>query len=71
MVILLPIVYISLNEKQNITEQTVESNPHTIESNPQTENNQAAVIENTKSIAESILEEWNVNIWSDLQKLFK
>ena len=69
MIILVPLFFIAINE--HFTED------HVIEEIPvivrPDEDILEPVVEDTTgilSIAEGILAEWNVNIWSDLQKLF-
>ena len=72
-IMLAPILYISINE-QYITEDNnaehiladVPTPTDTSEISEPVDENEMAI----QSIAEGILTEWNVNIWSDLQKLF-
>ena len=72
MIILVPLLYIAINEEYITEDTAIEQSPNEIswpvESLPEPD------VEDTTSelsIAEGILVEWNVNIWSDLQKLFK
>ena len=71
-IILLPILFIFISE-QYITESNgTETKPSDV--SPLIVDSSAPVDEDTitiQSIAEGILAEWNINIWSDLQKLFR
>ena len=71
MIISMPLLYISINEKYVTEDIVIEQNPNA--NLWPNEDISESVVEDTnsiQSIAEGILTEWNVNIWSDLQKLF-
>ena len=72
MIILVPLLYIAINDKYVTEDKVIEEIPNgvswPVESLPEPDLEDTASIE---SITEGILAEWNVNIWSDLQKLFK
>lgn len=71
MIISMPLLYISINEKYVTEDIVIEQNPNA--NLWPNEDISEPVVEDTnsiQSIAEGILTEWNVNIWSDLQKLF-
>ena len=71
MIILVPSFYIAINEKYVIEDKVIEQSPNEISwsgespSEPDVEDTTSI-----ESITEGILAEWNVNIWSDLEKLF-
>ena len=71
MIILVPFLYISINEEYVTEDIIIEDIPNaTVRPS---EGLSEPVAEDTTgilTIAEGILAEWNVNIWSDLQKLF-
>ena len=71
MIILVPLLYIAINDKYVTKDIVIEQNP---KANlwPNEELSEPVVQDtnNIQSIAEGILTEWNVNIWSDLQELF-
>lgn len=70
-IILLPILFIFINEEYITQSNSTESIPSVVLQ--PTVDSSAPVDEDTitiQSIAEGILAEWNINIWSDLQKLF-
>ena len=71
MIILVPLLYIAINEKYVTEDKVIEEIPNgvswPVESLPEPDLEDTASIE---SITEGILAEWNVNIWSDLQKFF-
>merc|ERR1711990_22021 len=70
-IILVPLLYIAINEKYVTEDIVIERNPN---ANlwPNEELSEPVVQDTNRmqSIAEGILTEWSVNIWSDLQKLF-
>ena len=71
MIISVPLLYIAINEKYVTEDIVIEQNPNA--NLWPNEDISEPVVEDTnsiQSIAEGILTEWNVNIWSDLQKLF-
>ena len=71
MIILVPLFFIAINEQYFTEDHVIEEIPKMIV-RPD-EDLSEPVVEDTRgilSIAEGILAEWNVNIWSDLQKLF-
>ena len=71
MIILVPLFFIAINEQYFTEDHVIEEIPKMIV-RPD-EGFSEPVVEDTRgifTIAEGILVEWNVNIWSDLQKLF-
>ena len=71
MIILVPFLYISINEKYVTEDIVIERNPNAnLWPNEELSEPVVQDINRMQSIAEGILTEWNVNIWSDLQKLF-
>ena len=71
-IILLPILFIFVNEEYITETNGTETIPSDV--SQLIIDSSAPVDEDTitiQSIAEGILAEWNINIWSDLQKLFR
>ena len=68
---MVPLFFIAINEQYFTEDRVIEEIPKMIV-RPD-EDLSEPIVEDTRgifNIAEGILAEWNVNIWSDLQKLF-
>ena len=70
MIILVPLFFIAINEQYFTEGHVIEEIPVIVRPDEDISEPVAEDTAGILSIAEGILAEWNVNIWSDLQKLF-